>query len=64
MPDDEELSPIEVLKRHPERLEDVVRLCAAIFDRSHSAFDSRSSPLLDDPAELARVLRAHGKSIA
>ncbi len=39
-------------------------LCAAIFDRPHAAFDARSVPLRHDPAELARVLQAHGKSIA
>jgi len=39
-------------------------LCAAVFDRPLVAFSGTSAPLLDDPAALAAVLMAHGKSIA
>jgi hypothetical protein len=47
------------VSRHNPRL-----LCAAIFDRPHAAFGGVSAPLSDDPAALATVFRAHGKSIA
>ena len=39
-------------------------LCAAIFDRTHAIFDVGTTPLLADARSVARVFRAHGKSIA
>lgn len=39
-------------------------ISAAIFDRSHARFAATTAPLLADEAQLAAVLRRHGKSVA
>jgi len=55
-------APDGLLYRTREKPE---QLCAAIFDRPRLAFTlDRSDPLLADPARVARILAAHGKSVA